>query len=221
MVATPVGNLQDMTFRAVEVLKEVDIIACEDTRHSAKLLNHYGIQKHLISCRARNEKQSAPGIVKLLDEGKNIAYVSDAGTPVISDPGRLLVRCARDAGHDIYPIPGASAFSTLISVCGFHGKSYLFEGFLSPKSGKRKKRLTELLERNEAFMLYESPYRVIKVLQEIGELDPEREILLGREMTKKFEEYIEGTADNLIYRLESENHAKGEFALLVSAEKKG
>ncbi len=221
MVATPVGNLQDMTFRGVEILKGVDIIACEDTRQSAKLLNHYGIQKHLISCRARNEKQSAPGIVKLLDEGKNIAYVSDAGTPVLSDPGRLLVRQCRDAGHDIIPIPGASAFSTLVSVCGFHGKSFHFEGFLSPKSGKRKKRLQELLEREESFMIYESPYRVIKVLSEIGEMKPEREILLGREMTKKFEEYIEGTADKLIIHLETGNHSKGEFALLVSAEKKG
>ncbi len=221
MVATPVGNLQDMTYRAVEILNEVDIIACEDTRQSAKLLNHYGIQKHLISCRARNEKQSAPGIVKLLDEGKNIAYVSDAGTPVISDPGRYLVRCARDGGHEILPIPGASAFTTLISICGFPGKSFLFEGFLSPKQGKRRKRLTELLEREESFMVYESPFRVIKLLQEIADLDPEREILLGREMTKKFEEYLEGTADNLIYLLESKNTIKGEFALLVSAEKKG
>ncbi|QEN09226.1 16S rRNA (cytidine(1402)-2'-O)-methyltransferase [Oceanispirochaeta crateris] len=221
MVATPVGNLQDMTYRAVEVLKEVDIIACEDTRLSAKLLNHYGIQKHLISCRARNEKQSAPGIVKLLDEGKNIAYVSDAGTPVMSDPGRLLVRQCRDAGHEIFPIPGASAFTTLVSVCGFHGKSFHFEGFLSPKSGKRKKRLQELLNREESFMIYESPYRVVKVLEEIREMEPEREILLGREMTKKFEEYIEGTADKLINHLETGNHSKGEFALLVSAEKKG
>ncbi len=215
------GNLQDMTYRAVEILNEVDIIACEDTRESAKLLNHYGIRKQLISCRARNEKQSAPGIVKLLNEGKNIAYVSDAGTPVLSDPGRLLVREARDGGHDILPIPGASAFSTLVSVCGFPGKTYLFEGFLSQKQGKRKKRLQELLERGENFMIYESPYRVLKVLSEIGEIDPEREILVGREMTKKFEEYIEGTADKLIKHLEVGNHSKGEFALLVSAEKKG
>ena len=214
------GNMQDMTYRAVEILKEVDIIACEDTRQSAKLFNHYGISKHLISCRARNEKQSAPGIVKLLDEGKDIAYVSDAGTPVISDPGRLLVRQARDAGHEIYPVPGASAFSALVSVCGFPGKSFLFEGFLSPKQGKRKKRLQELLDREESFLLYESPYRIIKLLTELGELAPEREILLGREMTKKFEEYIEGSADKLINHLELNNSVKGEFALLVSAEKK-
>ncbi len=214
------GNMQDMTYRAVEILKEVDVIACEDTRQSAKLLNHYGISKHLISCRARNEKQSAPGIVKLLDEGRDIAYVSDAGTPVISDPGRILVRQARDAGHEIFPVPGASAFAALVSVCGFPGKSFLFEGFLSPKQGKRKKRLQELLDREESFLLYESPYRIIKLLTELGELAPEREILLGREMTKKFEEYLEGSADKLINHLELHNSVKGEFALLVSAEKK-
>lgn len=221
MVATPIGNLQDMTYRAVEILKDVDIIACEDTRQSAKVLNHYGIKKHLISCRARNEKQSAPGILKLLEEGKNVAYVSDAGTPVISDPGRYLVRVVRDAGITVLPVPGVSAFTSLISVCGFPGKSFLFEGFLSPKSGKRKKRLQELLDREESFLLYESPYRIIKLLQELNELDPERTVLLGREMTKKFEEFPEGTADMLINHLERENRVKGEFALLVSGEKKG
>lgn len=221
MVATPIGNMQDMTYRAVETLKEVDVIACEDTRQSAKVLNHYGIKKHLISCRARNEKQSAPGILKLMEEGKNIAYVSDAGTPVISDPGRLLVRTIRDAGFPVIPMPGVSAFSTLISVSGFPGKSFHFEGFLPQKSGKRKKRLTQLLEREESFMVYESPYRIIKLLQELLELDSERICVLGREMTKKFEEYPEGTADMLINHLEMENHVKGEFALLVSGEKKG
>ncbi len=221
MVATPIGNLQDMTFRGVEILKKADIIACEDTRQSAKLLNHYGIQKTLISCRARNEKQSAPGIVKLLNEGKDIAYISDAGTPVISDPGRLLIRQARDAGHEILPIPGTSAFSALVSVCGFPGKSFLFEGFLSPKGGKRKKRLEELLNRKEAFLLYESPFRVIKLLEELAALAPERSILMGREMTKKFEEYKEGCADNLIKELKNKENIKGEFAILVSAEKKG
>ncbi len=215
------GNLQDMTFRGVEVLKSVDIIACEDTRQSARLLNHYGIQKPLISCRARNEKQSAPGIVKLLNEGRDVAYISDAGTPVISDPGRLLVRQARDGGHEVLPVPGASAFSALVSVCGFPGKSFFFEGFLSPRGGRRRTRLKELLERNEAFLLYESPFRVIKLLEELSNLAPERSILIGREMTKKFEEYMEGSADDLVKQLKNRQSVKGEFALLVSVEKKG
>ncbi len=221
MVATPIGNLQDMTYRAVEILNQVDVIACEDTRESAKVLNHYGIKKHLISCRARNEKQSAPGILKLMEEGKDVAYVSDAGTPVLSDPGKLLVRTVRDAGFDVLPVPGVSAFTTLVSVSGFPGKSFHFEGFLPQKSGKRKKRVAQLLEAEESFMVYESPYRIIKLLQEISELDSERICLLGREMTKKFEEYPEGTADMLINHLETQNHIKGEFALLVSGEKKG
>lgn len=221
MVATPIGNLQDMTYRAVEILKEVDVIACEDTRESSKVLNHYGIKKHLISCRARNEKQSAPGILKLLEEGKDVAYVSDAGTPVMSDPGKILIRTVRDAGFPILPVPGVSAFTTLVSVSGFPGKSFHFEGFLPQKSGKRKKRVAQLLESGETFMVYESPYRIIKLLQELSELDSERNCLLGREMTKKFEEYPEGTADMLINHLEMENHVKGEFALLVSGEKKG
>ena len=221
MVATPIGNLQDMTYRAVEILKDVDVIACEDTRESAKVLNHYGIKKHLISCRARNEKQSAPGILKLLEEGKDVAYVSDAGTPVMSDPGKILVRTVRDAGIPVLPVPGVSAFTALVSVSGFPGKSFHFEGFLPQKSGKRKKRLSELLATEETFMVYESPYRIIKLLQELAELESERICLLGREMTKKFEEYPEGTADMLINHLETQNHVKGEFALLVSGEKKG
>ncbi len=221
MVATPIGNLQDMTYRAVEILKAVDVIACEDTRESAKVLNHYGIKKHLISCRARNEKQSAPGILKLLEEGNDVAYVSDAGTPVMSDPGKILIRTVRDAGYTVLPVPGVSAFTALVSVSGFPGKSFHFEGFLPQKSGKRKKRLSQLLESEETFMVYESPYRIIKLLQELAELDSERICLLGREMTKKFEEYPEGTADMLINHLETQNHVKGEFALLVSGEKKG
>ncbi|MCP4296953.1 MAG: 16S rRNA (cytidine(1402)-2'-O)-methyltransferase, partial [Proteobacteria bacterium] len=183
IVATPIGNLNDITYRAVETLKNVDIIACEDTRQSRKLLNHYGISKHLISCRARNEVNSSSGIVKLLEEGKDIAYVSDAGTPGISDPGSILVRAARDAGFEIIPIPGASAQTALASIGGFKGKSVLFEGFLAQKSGKRKRRLRELLDREEAFVIYESPYRIEKLMKELSDAEPERLLIVGREMT--------------------------------------
>lgn len=218
IVATPIGNLDDMTYRAVETLKNVDIIACEDTRLSKKLLAHYGISKHTISCRARNEVQSASGIVKLLNEGKDIAYVTDAGTPGISDPGSILVRTARKSGFRTIPIPGPSAQTALASIGGFKGKTILFEGFLQQKSGKRKKRLRELLDREEAFVIYESPFRIGKLLGELAELESERIVLLGREMTKIHEQYVEGTAERLLEMLGKEVTIKGEFAILVSGK---
>lgn len=217
MAATPIGNMEDMTYRAVRILNEVDFIACEDTRQTAKLLNHYGIRKPLLSCRSANEKQSAPGLVKLLLEGKDMAYVSDAGTPGISDPGKILVREARDAGIEVVPLPGASAFSALLSVCGFPGKGVTFEGFLSPKKGKRRKRLSELLDREEAFVLYESPFRIVKLLDDLAQLNPEAQVLIGREMTKKFEEFAEDTASGLFSEWEKRGTIKGEIALLVSS----
>lgn len=218
IVATPIGNLDDMTYRAVEVLKNVDIIACEDTRQSKKLLNHFGINKHTISCRARNEVNSSAGIVMLLEEGKDIAYVSDAGTPGISDPGSILVRAARDAGFRTIPVPGASAQTALASIGGFKGKAVLFEGFLAQKSGKRKRRLEELLEREEAFVVYESPYRIEKLMKELSELNDQRLLIVGREMTKVHEQYVEGTAPEILEKLGKEITIKGEFAILVSGK---
>ena len=216
MVATPIGNLKDITYRAIEVLENVDVIACEDTRQSAKLLNHYKIKKHLISIRARNEKIAAPGVVKLLEEGKDVAYVSDAGTPGLSDPGHFLVKAVRDEGFDVIPIPGPSAFGSLVSISSFLGKSVLFEGFLPQKSGKRKKRLEELALREESFIIYESPFRIIKLMEELSEICPKRQILLGREITKAFEEFIQGTPKNVLDKLTTNNTIKGEFALLVA-----
>lgn len=218
IVATPIGNLDDMTYRAVETLKNVDVIACEDTRLSKKLLAHYGISKHTISCRARNEAQSSIGIIKLLDEGKDVAYVSDAGTPGISDPGSILVRTARENGFKTIPIPGPSAQTALASIGGFKGKTVLFEGFLPQKSGKRKKRLRELLDREEAFVLYESPFRIEKLMGELAELEPDRSALIGREMTKIHEQYIEGSTERLLEMLGKEVTIKGEFAILVSGK---
>jgi 16S rRNA (cytidine1402-2'-O)-methyltransferase len=225
MVATPIGNMEDISYRAVRILKEVETIACEDTRQSIKLLNHYDIKAHLISCRAANEKQSSPGIVKLLQQGQSVAYVSDAGTPGLSDPGKILVRHVRDAGFPVVPLPGASALTALISVCGFPSKAVTFEGFLPPKGNKLFKRLKELLENGPAFVLYESPYRFLRLLEEIKELDNMRQILVGREISKKFEEFMEGSADEVFANCQNSNTIKGEFALLVSgsgkAKKKG
>ena len=216
MVATPIGNLDDITYRAVETLRSVDVIACEDTRHTQTLLQKFDIQKRLIACHAHNESNSAQGIVALMEAGNNVAFVSDAGTPGISDPGLRVVKAVRDAGFVVVPIPGPSAVATLISVAGYVGKSFTFEGFLSPRKGRRTKRLSELLERNEAFVIYESPFRIVKTLDEIAELDPLRQVVAGREMTKKFEEFLVGTAGEVSTLLSSRQAIKGEFALCIA-----
>lgn len=213
IVATPIGNLDDITLRAINTLREADVIACEDTRHTQTLLTHLGITgKRLIACHAHNEAASSQGIVGLLGQGLNVAYCSDAGTPGVSDPGSRLVRVVREAGFDIVPIPGASASVTLISASGLAGKTFTFEGFLSPKSGRRKSRLKELLEREEAFIIYESPFRILKTLGELRDLDDSRHLVLGREMTKAFEQFIYGTPSEVIAELKV---VKGEFALVV------
>lgn len=213
IVATPIGNLDDITLRAINTLREADVIACEDTRHTQTLLTHLGITgKRLIACHAHNEAASSQGIVGLLGQGLNVAYCSDAGTPGVSDPGSRLVRVVREAGFDIVPIPGASASVTLISASGLAGKTFTFEGFLSPKSGRRKSRLKELLEREEAFIIYESPFRILKTLGELRDLDGSRHLVLGREMTKAFEQFIYGTPSEVIAELKV---VKGEFALVV------
>jgi 16S rRNA (cytidine1402-2'-O)-methyltransferase len=216
MVATPIGNLEDITLRALETLKQVAVIACEDTRHTQRLLHHYDIHKRLIACHAHNEQTSAAGIVKLLEEGNSVAFVSDAGTPGISDPGARVVATVRAAGFTIVPIPGPSAVSTLLSVSAFTGKTFTFEGFLSPKSGRRRGRLEQLLRREEAFILYESPYRVVKLLEELAQLDGSRRVLVGRELTKAFEELVEGSAAQVAQQFASRQSIKGEFAILVS-----
>ena len=220
IVATPIGNLKDITIRALDVLKEVDLVACEDTRHTLKLLNAYSISCRLLSCRSGNEEKAAEKIVDLLEGGGRAAYASDAGTPGLSDPGSRLVRIVRDAGFPVIPLPGPSAFASLLSVSGFAGKGVLFEGFLSPKAGRRRKRLGQLLEREEAAVFYESPFRIIKLLTDIADLFPEREILVGREMTKIHEEFLEGPVETVLNELNSREKVKGEFSVLVSGKKK-
>ncbi len=219
IVATPIGNLLDITFRAVEVLKDVDIIACEDTRHSSRLLNHYGIKKQLISYYAADEGRGVAKIISFLEKEKDIAYISDAGTPGISDPGSTLVREVRKKGFEIIPVPGVSAMTALISVSGVPGKGILFDGFPSPKKGKRRKRVSELLERDESFIMYESPYRIIKLLEDIKELDAERILIMGRELTKKFEEIITGTASEILDKFSIRGKIQGEFVIIVTEKK--
>ena len=209
-----------MTYRAVETLKNVDYVAAEDTRHTLQLLNHFEIKKPLISCRAQNEKFAAEKIVKLLDEGCSVAYASDAGTPGISDPGAVLVDCVREGGHDVVPIPGASAFATLISVAGSGGKTLIFEGFLSPKPGKRRSRLRELMATGDAIIIYESPFRITKLLSDIADIDSTRRVVVGRELTKLHEEIISGSAEELRDDFTNRPSIKGEFAIFISGTKK-
>ena len=219
IVGTPIGNLGDITYRALETFKAVDVIACEDTRHTLQLLNHFEIKKPLVSCRAQNEQSAAQKIVRLLDEGQTVAYASDAGTPGISDPGAVLVDVAREAGHDVVPIPGACAFVSLASVAGSGGKSLLFEGFLSPKPGRRRSRLRELMATGFAFVLYESPFRIVKLLADIADIQCERRIVVGRELTKLHEEIVEGTAAEVLENFAGRSKILGEFAVFVSGSK--
>lgn len=219
IVGTPIGNLGDITFRALEIFKSVDVIACEDTRHTLSLLTHFDIRKPLVSCRAQNEQTAGQKIIQLLDSGQNVAYASDAGTPGISDPGAVLVQMAWDAGHTVVPVPGASAFSALVSVAGTGGKTIVFEGFLSPKSGRRRSRLRELLGTGYAFVLYESPFRIVKLLTDIADIECERHVVVGRELTKLHEEIVVGTVAEVRDNFAARNKILGEFAVFVSGNK--
>lgn len=219
IVATPIGNLGDITYRAIETLKSVDYVAAEDTRHTLQLLNHFEIKKPMISCRAQNEAEVSKKIIALMEEGKSIAFASDAGTPGISDPGAVLVSEVRKAGFNVVPIPGASAFATLVSVAGTGGKTIIFEGFLSPKPGRRKNRVKELLLTGAAFVLYESPFRIVKLLNDIADIDSDRRVVVGRELTKLHEEIVDGTAKEVYEDFASRTKILGEFAIFISGNK--
>lgn len=206
----------DITLRALETLKSVDVVAAEDTRHTLELLTHFEIRKPMLSCRAQNEDAAAEKVIALLKEGKNVAYASDAGMPGISDPGAVLAYKVRAAGFEVTPIPGPSAFATLVSVAGPGGKTLVFEGFLSPSPGKRRKRLRELLEAKKAFVLYESPFRIVKLLADIADIDSGRRIVVGRELTKIHEEITDGTAAEVYSDYAARQSVKGELAVFVA-----
>ncbi len=223
IVAGPIGNLNDITLRALSTLAAVEAVFCEDTRRTGRLLHAHGVKRQLVSCRAHNQDRAAERALGFLDDGKELAYLTDAGTPGVSDPGAGLVAAVRAAGYAVVPIPGASAVTALLSVSSFGGKTVVFEGFLARKRAKRAKRLRELIEaptQPQQVVLYESPYRIGALLDEIAAIDPQRRVLLGREMTKLHEEYLEGSVLDLIEIIKEKNTLKGEFTLLVSAGKK-
>jgi 16S rRNA (cytidine1402-2'-O)-methyltransferase len=217
VVATPIGNLQDVTFRALDTLKSVDVIAAEDTRISRKLLGHFGIQTDLISVHEHNEREVAQRLVALLSQGKSVALISDAGTPAISDPGAIAVAQVRTAGFRVVSIPGASAITTAIAAAGLPSASFCFHGFLPARKGDREKMLTALRAQRELQVFYEAPHRILESITSIAAIfGGDRRIGIARELTKLFEQvHVCRLDDALVWLGQSENHRRGEFVLLV------
>lgn len=216
VVATPIGNLEDITYRAVRVLKEADLIACEDTRRTKKLLSHLGVEgKKLLPYHEHNERKQAERLISLIKKGSSVALVSDAGTPCISDPGYRLVSLARGEGIPVVPVPGPSAVVTALSGSGFPTDRFFFGGFLPRKEKALKQELSEAFTRPYTSVYYESPHRVERTLKVISELYPDREVGVYREITKVNEEFLKGKAGKLLNYLVSEGKVKGEFVLLI------
>ncbi len=214
IVATPIGNLEDITLRALRILKEVDRIACEDTRQTSKLLNHYGISKPLISYHEHNERERAEELVGLLEAGENLALVSDAGTPLIADPGYRLVHRARERSIPVSPIPGASAVMAALSASGLATDAYTFRGFLPGKPGQRRRALEDC-GLTETTVFYEAPHRILEALEDMQAVLGTRPLVLAREISKVHEEFLSGTAQELKAVLASRPTVKGEFVILI------
>jgi 16S rRNA (cytidine1402-2'-O)-methyltransferase len=214
IVSTPIGNLKDITLRALETLQDVEFILCEDTRITSRLLNHYNISKKLISFNAVSEKKKIPNVIARIRSGDNCALVSDAGTPAISDPGVRLISEAIKEQIDVVPIPGTSAVITALTISGLPTDSFIFEGFLPQKKGRQKK-LKELAEEKRTIIIYESTYRIKKLVDELVEYTPERYVVVCRELTKKFEETWRGYP-NEIKEVIDEKISKGEFVVVIS-----
>jgi 16S rRNA (cytidine1402-2'-O)-methyltransferase len=214
LVSTPIGNLEDITQRALRLLGEVDIIACEDTRHTRKLLNHYGIHTKTISYHEHNERERAVELLKLIESGSDVAIVTDAGTPGISDPGFRLTRLAIDNGVSVVPVPGASALTTALVASGMPTDEFFFGGFLPARSGARRTRLTELASLPATLVFYEAPHRIAATLKDAHEVLGEREAVVARELTKLHEEIVRGRLGALAARYSAER-ARGEIVLII------
>jgi 16S rRNA (cytidine1402-2'-O)-methyltransferase len=215
VVATPIGNLEDITYRAVRVLKETDLIACEDTRHTARLLHHYGVDKPTISYHEHNEAARAEELVTKLQQGVNVAQVSDAGMPGISDPGYRVIKLAIERGVQVVPIPGPSALVAALAASGLPTDSFQFLGFLPAKSGQRRTMLETLRSASHTTVVYEAPHRIAETMNDIVELlGAERPVVLARELTKVHEEFIRGSAAEILRRVE-EQELKGEMTLVI------
>src|ERR1043165_10138534 len=218
LVATPIGNLEDITLRALRTLKECDVVAAEDTRHSGLLLKHFGISKPLLSYFQFNEAKRSEEIIERLRRGEKVALVTDAGTPGISDPGERVVKAAIAAGFRIESVPGPSALIAALTSSGLATAEFHFLGFLPHKSGQRRKKLEELKLIKGTLVLYESPYRIQKLLTELSDIFPERQIVLARELTKKFEEFLRGTPVQL-RQATAHRVLKGEFVVMIEGHR--
>jgi 16S rRNA (cytidine1402-2'-O)-methyltransferase len=216
LVATPIGNLDDITLRALRVLRECDVVAAEDTRHSGRLLKHFGISKPLLSYFQFNEARRSEEIIERLRRGEKVALITDAGSPGISDPGERVVKAAIAAGFRVESVPGPSALVAALTASGLPTDEFHFIGFLPHKSGQRWNKLESLKSFDGTLVLYESPYRIEKLLVELSELFPEREVVLARELTKKFEEFLRGKPAELL-AIAKKRSLKGEFVVMVGA----
>jgi len=217
IVATPIGNLQDITLRALEILKSVDFILCEDTRHTLKLLNHFEIKKPLISYHQHSKLQKIEDIIDLLKQGKNLALVSDAGSPGVCDPGNKLVdEVIKALGEkvEVIAIPGASTLSAILSVCGVNSDRFLFLGFL-PMKKKRKEFLGKIVDSEYPVIFFESPYKILKTLKEIEKLNSKSKVIVGKELTKMFEKIYRGNISELIEKIEKDG-VRGEYVIIIS-----
>ncbi len=215
IVATPIGNLEDMTFRAVRILREADLIAAEDTRHSRKLLTHFGISRPITSYFDHNKQLKGAMILEKLRQGLSVALVSDAGTPCISDPGYHLVCDALRSGIPVVPIPGACAAVTALSASGLPTDSFAFEGFLPSRRGKRREKISSLCEERRVLIFYESPNRLVDTLADLRELLGDRTMVVAREVTKMYEEFLRGSVSDIVNELEGKL-VRGELVLMVA-----
>ena len=216
IVATPIGNLQDISLRAIDTLKAVDLIAAEDTRHSARLLEHFGIETPMLSCHDHNEHKRAAEIIGRLERGENIALISDAGTPLISDPGFGLVRLARAAGITVSPIPGASSVVAALSAAGLPSDGFRYCGFLPSKGQERRRRLLACLQNRTTLVLFEASHRILDLLQLLVDEAPQTGVVVAKELTKRHERFMTGLAGELLAEMRAEPAlTRGEFVVLI------
>ena len=215
LVASPIGNLEDITFRAVRILNECDLIACEDTRHTRTLLNHYGIDKPLVSYHDHNEATRSSELIARLLDGVSVALISDAGTPLVADPGYRLVNAAVAAGIPVHPIPGPSALVTALAASGLPTDAFRFIGFLPARSGQRRTVLETLRGEQATVICYEAPHRILDTLTDIDRILGTRPVVVARELTKTYEEFLRGTAGEILGILKARPSVKGEITLLI------